>query len=344
MVAAAEDSVSESVEDEVGVVVEDAVEQSVADATTDVVEEEVADSVEQAAVETAESQVADAVDQAAEASAESQVAQSVDEAVEASAEEQVAEVVEQAAEATVEEVVASAAVSDVEAEVAETAEASLEGVIAQQIESKAVIASEALAIQGAEARLTAEVDEMIDAIEVGINVDASRILQGQWLVMAEPKVFVELASEGYIFDEFTELPGLGLRLAEVAAPASFDISKTRDGIMDVVGSDRAEVDLNHIYTAGAPEPQSYEMGISPVDDMSFPENLATQELRIGIVDSAVDTTHPVFASAKISSRPFTEASNLPNFHGTAIASIIAGNVAPLRGLAPQAELFAAAVF
>ena len=31
------------------------------------------------------------------------------------------------------------------------------------------------------------------------------------------------------------LPGLGLRLAEVAAPASFDISKTRDGIMDVVG-------------------------------------------------------------------------------------------------------------
>ena len=42
-------------------------------------------------------------------------------------------------------------------------------------------------------------------------------------------------SEGYIFDEFTELPGLGLRLAEVAAPASFDISKTRDGIMDVVG-------------------------------------------------------------------------------------------------------------
>ena len=57
------------------------------------------------------------------------------------------------------------------------------------------------------------------------------------------------------------LPGLGLRLAEVAAPASFDISKTRDGIMDVVGDDRAEVDLNHIYTAGIPELQSYEAGI-----------------------------------------------------------------------------------
>ena len=52
------------------------------------------------------------------------------------------------------------------------------------------------------------------------------------------------------------LPGLGLRLAEVAAPASFDISKTRDGIMDVVGIDRAEVDLNHIYTAGIPELQT----------------------------------------------------------------------------------------
>ena len=185
---------------------------------------------------------------------------------------------------------------------------------------------------------------MIDAVEVELDVDARRIHQGQWLVMAEPKVFDELASEGYIFDEFTELPGLGLRLAEVAAPASFDISKTRDGIMDVVGDDRAEVDLNHIYTAGIPELQSYEAGISPTDAMPFPLSLATMNLRIGIVDSAVDTDHPAFATAKISSRPFADAEQLPNYHGTAIASIIAANAAPLRGLAPESELFAAAVF
>ena len=376
VVAEAETSVSESVEDEVGDVVEDVVEETVADSTEGEVEEQVAEAVEQSASESAEEQVAESVDQVVEESAEEEVAESVDQVVEESAEEevaesvdqvveesaeeevaesvdqvveesaeeQVAEGVEQSAEASVEEEVADAATSEVEADVADTTEGDVGELIAQQIESEAIISAEAIAIQGAEGRLAAEVDEVIDAVEVELDVDARRIHQGQWLVMAEPKVFDELASEGYIFDEFTELPGLGLRLAEVAAPASFDISKTRDGIMDVVGDDRAEVDLNHIYTAGIPELQSYEAGISPTDAMPFPLSLATMNLRIGIVDSAVDTDHPAFATAKISSRPFADAEQLPNYHGTAIASIIAANAAPLRGLAPESELFAAAVF
>jgi len=114
--------------------------------------------------------------------------------------------------------------------------------------------------------------------------------------------------------------------------------------MDVVGSDRAEVDLNHIYTAGVPETQRYETGIAPLDAMTFPQELAAMDLRIGIVDSAVDTTHPSLASAAISARPFTRSKDLPNFHGTAIASIIAADAEPLRGLAPSAEIYAAAVF
>ena len=348
VVAAAEDSATESVEDEVGEVVENVVEETVVDSVDQVVEEsaeeQVADSVDQVVEESAEEQVADSVDQVVEESAEEQVADSVDQVAEESAEQQVAEEVEQSAESAVEEQIADATTSEVEADAADAAETEVAELVAQQIESDAVMSLEAVAIASAEDRLAAEVDEMIDAIEVEIDVDARRIHQGQWLVMAEPKVFDELASEGYIFDEFTELPGLGLRLAEVAAPASFNISSTRDGIMDVVGDDRAEVDLNHIYTAGVPEPQSYETGISPLDAMPFPAALATMNLRIGIVDSAVDTGHPAFASAKISSRTFTVAEKLPNYHGTAIASIIAANAAPLKGLAPEAELFAAAVF
>ncbi|WP_435217173.1 S8 family serine peptidase [Luminiphilus sp. nBUS_07] len=340
----AEEQVAESVDEAVEESAEEQVAESVDEAVEESAEEQVAESVDEAVEESAEEQVAESVDEAVEESAEEQVAESVDEAVEESAEEQVAEGVEESTESAVEEEVADAAASDVEAEVADSAESSVGELIAQQAEADAVTAAEAIAIASAEGRLSAEVDEMIDAIELEIDVDTQKIHQGQWLVMAEPKVFDELADEGYIFDEFTELPGLGLRLAEVAAPASFNISRTRDGIMDVVGSDRAEVDLNHIYTAGTPEPQSYEDGISPIDAMAFPDILATMNLRIGIVDSAVDTDHPAFATAKISSRPFAATKNLPDFHGTAIASIIAANAAPLRGLAPRAEIFAAAVF
>ena len=344
VVAAAEDSVAESVEDEVGTVVEDVVEEAVSDTTAAEVEEQIADSVEQSAEDSAEQQVVESVDQVVEEVAEEQLAEAVDQVVEETAQEQVAEVVEQSTAEAVEEEIADATASAVEANVSDTSEGNLEDLIAQQLETNGVVAAEALAMERTEGRLSAEVDEVLDAIEAEIDIDARRIHQDQWLVMAEPKVFDELADEGYIFDEFTELPGLGLRLAEVAAPASFDISTTRDGIMDVVGSDRAEVDLNHIYTAGTPEPQTDEAGILPLDAMAFPEALATMNLRIGIVDSAVDTDHPAFASAKISSRPFAAAANLPNYHGTAIASIIAANAVPFSGLAPKAELFAAAVF
>ena len=343
-----EEQVAEQSEGAVEDEVEEATEQQVVDVTEETVEEEVEAEIEESVVAAAEDSVTETVEdevgEVVEDVVEETVADSVDQVVEESAEQQVAEEVEQSAESAVEEEIADATTSEVEADAADAAETDVGELVAQQIESDAVTSLEAVAIASAEDRLAAEVDEMIDAIEVEIDVDARRIHQGQWLVMAEPKVFDELASEGYIFDEFTELPGLGLRLAEVAAPASFNISSTRDGIMDVVGDDRAEVDLNHIYTAGVPEPQSYETGISPLDAMPFPAALATMNLRIGIVDSAVDTGHPAFASAKISSRTFTVAEKLPNYHGTAIASIIAANAAPLKGLAPEAELFAAAVF
>ena len=231
-----------------------------------------------------------------------------------------------------------------EEQVADIAESGIIGNIDEQVEEGAIVLAQLAMVNTAEARLEAEVDELIDDIEQDIGMDERRIHRGQWLVMAEPQVFDELADEGYIFDEFTDLPGLGLRLAEVAAPASFDISVARDGIIDVVGSDRAEVDLNHIYTAGTPETELYEAGIAPLEAMPFPGDIAAMDLRIGIVDSAVDTSHPVFAGARISARPFTKAKDLPNFHGTAIASIIAADAEQLRGLAPNAEIFAAAVF
>ena len=92
----------------------------------------------------------------------------------------------------------------------DTSEGNLEELIAQQLnEANAVVAAEALAMERAEGRLSAEVDEVLDAIEAEIDIDARRIHQDQWLVMAEPKVFDELADEGYIFDEFTELARFG---------------------------------------------------------------------------------------------------------------------------------------
>ena len=48
--------------------------------------------------------------------------------------------------------------------------------------------------------------------------------------------------------------------------------------MDVVGIDRAEVDLNHIYTAGIPELQTVMKPVSaPTDAMAFPAGFGHYE-------------------------------------------------------------------
>ncbi|MEK9996026.1 MAG: hypothetical protein VW664_06850, partial [Halieaceae bacterium] len=123
------------------------------------------------------------------------------------------------------------------------------GATAQEVEDQvAEIVSEAT-----EERIEQAMEDLLDDIESRISEDSLRIQTDHWLVMAEADVFVQLEEEGYLFDRVSELEGLGFLLAEVAAPASFDLSATRSGIYEVIGGDRADVDLNHLYTAGVPD-------------------------------------------------------------------------------------------
>jgi hypothetical protein len=64
-----------------------------------------------------------------------------------------------------------------------------------------------------------------------------------------------------------------------------------------------------------------------------------------MIDSRVDREHPALHHARIQARAFTSAGAvLPSFHGTAIASIIAGNGDGYVGIAPNSEIYAAEVF
>ena len=211
---------------------------------------------------------------------------------------------------------------------------------AQEVEDQvAEIVSEAT-----EERIEQAMEDLLDDIESRISEDSLRIQTDHWLVMAEADVFLQLEEEGYLFDRVSELEGLGFLLAEVAAPASFDLSATRAGIYEVIGGDRADVDLNHLYTAGVPAEASELAGLPPRALLTLPNDLSDLTLRIGIIDSSVDQAHVAFSQSSITARRFVDNETPPDFHGTAIASIIASNDPSALGLAPRAELFAAEVF
>ncbi|MFT7175290.1 MAG: subtilisin family serine protease [Halioglobus sp.] len=324
-----EQSLAENIQEEVAQNVEENIEDSVAQNVENGIEEEVAqgveDSVEEGVAQAVEDGIEEEVAQGIEGSVEEGVAQAVEEGIEdtvaASVEEEVAQNIEQSVEQSV--------ATNVEQGVEENLERNIEGEVAEAVEE----------------RLESTIDLILEGVESGFEIDENRIRKDQWLVMAEPEVFDKLADEGYLFDKVTELPGIGMRLAEVAAPSSFDITEIRQGVIDVLGNDHADVDLNHIYTAGAQVPSPHGEGISPQAAISFPSDTRDLKLRIGMIDSLVDTSHPSLSRSNIHSKSFApKTAALPNFHGTAIASIIAGSSGEYQGLAPNSELYAAAVF
>lgn len=216
-------------------------------------------------------------------------------------------------------------------------------VAAQEVEDQvSEIVSEAT-----EERIEQVMEDFLADIESRLSEDGLRIQTDHWLVMAEADVFEQLAQEGYLFDRVSELSGLGFLLAEVAAPASFDLLATRAGIYEVIGGQQADVDLNHLYTAGVPDPQNDEqplVGLAPRELLPPPTDLSGLSLRIGIIDSSIDQRHNAFSNSSITTQRFVDNDSPPNAHGTAIASIIASNDPQALGLAPSAQIYAAEVF
>lgn len=332
-----EDEIEQDVEDTIEGLVEESVEGTLEERIADSIAESIFDGVEESLEVAVEEELAANVEDSMEESVE----QSVEASVEASIEESVAASVEQGVEDSVEASVEESVAASVEQSVEQSIEASVEESVAASAEAEVESAVEVQVAAAIEDRIEDGIDDILERIEI----DEDRIHKDQWLVMAAPEVFEELADEGYLFETVTELPGLGLRLAEVAAPSSFDITSVRQGVIDIVGTNRAEVDLNHIYTAGNQLSEQSDGGIMPRSAMEFPADTEQMPLRIGMIDSQVDISHPALINAHIKSRTFTSSgATIPEFHGTAIASILAGNSADYMGIAPNAEVFAAGVF
>ena len=332
-----EENVAEAIQDSTQEAVEDAIDDRVVDYFDDLVAGPRIIDFEEKIEEQVEESVAESVAEDVEDSVEESVEETVEEVVENTIEETLQDDLEQVIESEVEDNVEDVIEEEVEEQVAQTLEQDLEGSLEQAVETQVADA--------VEEELESEIDEILEGIESRFEIDEGRIHRDQWLVMAEPEVFDKLAEEGYLFTTVTDLPGMGMRLAEVAAPSSFDITEVRQGVIDVVGKERAKVDLNHIYTAGTLIESPSEQGIEPREALAFPADIDQMSLRIGMIDSAVDTSHPSLDNAAIQTRSFvSDDAEKPNFHGTAIASIIVANSPEYRGLAPNAELYAATVF
>ena len=135
------------------------------------------------------------------------------------------------------------------------------------------------------------------------------------------------------------LDGVGLRMVTLQVPAG---RRTNAALRQLRRLDpNGSYDFNHVYMPSGES--AANDAATPVTAAPSAAVTANAQLRIGLVDSGVETSHPVFAASKVQTWG-CNGQSLPTAHGTATASLLIGNAAHFHGAAPGAGLLAADVY
>jgi hypothetical protein len=142
---------------------------------------------------------------------------------------------------------------------------------------------------------------------------------------------------GFTVGRTRTLEGLEVTIVVLQAPPGMS---TRRALQQLRQADPAGVyDFNHVYM------ESGEVVGSAVtaDARSGTTSTPIVGARVGLIDGGVQRTHPVFRDVKIHEHGCV-GGNVPNAHGTAVASLIVGHADRFAGAAAGAELYAADVY
>ncbi|MFT5485256.1 MAG: hypothetical protein ACI9JL_003909 [Paracoccaceae bacterium] len=158
-------------------------------------------------------------------------------------------------------------------------------------------------------------------------------------------LIADLTTRGFQILERQALDGIGMTLLRIIPPAQTDLDIAVDTLRQAFPA--TTIDVNHIYGAAA-GPRRYAATALRLEPARQHCTMLTSPLRIGMLDSGVDVTHPALMSAadRLSIRDFTNGGAVkPGDHGTAVAALLAGDVSDpsFSGLLPQNSLFAGAV-
>lgn len=164
-----------------------------------------------------------------------------------------------------------------------------------------------------------------------------RAVEREWLIMLDKSELALLQPLRADIVEQTGFTELGLVLVRFRVPAEWDSSAALKERLPVHLHE--QLDRNHIYGAQTGNKilsADAALQLIPVCD---------DTVRIGIIDTAINTDHPAFTHSQIIERNFViEKIDAPRAHGTAVAGLLVGRGESVQPLLPKAQLYAASVF
>lgn len=201
-------------------------------------------------------------------------------------------------------------------------------------------------VQRVEARQEGIIETDGYIIETEFDQNNHEVVRNELLLLVDTSEFADLEESYSEIERLQDLPSLGKVLAKYYSIEKFNPDEVTEELIAAAPS--IEVDRNHVLF----EPSTQTDGVIP--DISLghqPGELlsisaANQEsVRIGIIDTAVDSSHPWLANARLSTRSFVPENALqPLDHGTAVVSTLIANTSNYNALLPKAEVVSASIF
>jgi hypothetical protein len=161
-------------------------------------------------------------------------------------------------------------------------------------------------------------------------------------------------SLGFTVDREQAIGAMNIRLVVLRAPGGMTTKKALRTLREA--DPGGSYDYNHIYSgggaigAGASGGRTLSRGAATTGTAhdapaSAPPvgGPARSRVRIGLLDSGVDLTHPVFHESVVHAWGCDDHA-IPAAHGTAVASLLIGRSEVFHGVHPDAELYAADVY
>jgi subtilisin family serine protease len=199
-----------------------------------------------------------------------------------------------------------------------------------------------------------EIGRLIRANRLVVDADPNGepVVRNEILGLAPAEAALDHArSLGFIIDREQTIGGMNIRVVVLIAPRAMTTKKALLTLReaDPVGS----YDYNHIYSGGgtsgvrALASAAAETTGTAAHDVPASVPSATDHdqsrVRIGLLDSGVDVTHPVFRESLVHAWGCGNHA-VPAAHGTAVASLLIGHSEVFHGVRPDAELYAADVY
>lgn len=194
-----------------------------------------------------------------------------------------------------------------------------------------------------------EVSRLIHANRQIVDADPNGepVIRNEILGLAPRDAALDSArSRGFIVDRERTIGAMHIRLVVFKAPQGMSTNKALRTLRDA--DPGGSYDYNHIYSgsgaiSGGERKTTDTTVHAAAAAVPAAANAAQFQVRIGLLDTGIDMTHPVFRDSVI--HPWgCDNHTVPAVHGTAVASLLIGRGELFHGVRPNAELYAADVY